>query len=376
MSGGGGGGSAPAPDPNIGIAALKNAQLGEKWLATANEQFGIANQRQAVLDALTSEVTRDQLGASRTAQQWAREDRDRDMSVFRPMQDEFIDTAKNWDSPERQAQVAAEARADVAEAAAIQQQQRAREMAAMGVDPTSGRYAGIERAADLATGLQMAGAQNTARNTVRNQALGLKADAINMGKGLGINPGASLGLGVSAGGQALAGQAAANQAANSNVGILQNGYGQAMQGYTNQANILQNQYNSQLGAWTAQQQAASQESAGLFGGLGSMVGMMGASMFMSDEDAKEDKKPSSGNLAKVRGLRIDDWNYKAGSGEDPAPRHTGTYAQDFQRETGRGNGKTIPVVDAIGVTMGAIQELADDVDGLKRAVSRGIRQGA
>jgi hypothetical protein len=37
-------------------------------------------------------------------------------------------------------------------------------------------------------------------------------------------------------------------------------------------------------------------------------------------------------------------------------------AQDFKRETGLGDGKNIHVVDALGVAMGAIQELAEKVD--------------
>ena len=87
----GGGGSAPAADPNIGKAALKNAQIGEDWLKFAKEQFEVSNERQVGQDKLANEVTQQQLDSSKQAQEWATADRDRYETVFRPMQDQFID---------------------------------------------------------------------------------------------------------------------------------------------------------------------------------------------------------------------------------------------------------------------------------------------
>lgn len=39
-----GGSSAPRPDPNIGIAALKSAELGEKMLGWMKDQSDVTNQ--------------------------------------------------------------------------------------------------------------------------------------------------------------------------------------------------------------------------------------------------------------------------------------------------------------------------------------------
>jgi hypothetical protein len=39
-------------------------------------------------------------------------------------------------------------------------------------------------------------------------------------------------------------------------------------------------------------------------------------------------------------------------------------AQDFKRVTGLGDGRSISVIDAIGVTMGAVKELAEKIDTL------------
>jgi len=269
----GGGGSAPSPDPNIGIAALKEAQLSEQSLNFAREQFAIANQRQDAQDKIANEVTQNQLEAAKQSQGWATEDRERYKTVFQPMQDEFIDTAKNWDSAERQNKLSAEAKADVMTNAAQQRQATQRTQAGMGVSPTSGRFAGVDRASELGTALSAAGAQNNARNQVRKEGVSMRADAVNMGNGLAVNPATSLGLGVSSGSAAMGTTSGNNAQAAGNNAIMQNGYNTAMNGYSNQASILNQQYGNQLNAWQAKQQASASSSGALMGGIGSIAGM-------------------------------------------------------------------------------------------------------
>lgn len=264
---------APSPDPAIGQAALKEAQLGEDWLAFAREQFKTSTYRQVEQDKLANEVTRNQLDASRQAQGWATADRQRYDEVFKPLQDEFIDTAKNWDSAERQDKLAAEAKADVINNATMARQASERNMASMGVDPTSGRYAGVDRAGSQATALAAAGAENTARNTVRKEGVAMRADAVNMGSGLAVNPATSLGLSSQTGSAAM-GTTSANNAQSAGLGsIMGQGYQAAMQGYGSQASILNQQYANQLNAWQAKEQANASATGGLWGGIGSMAGM-------------------------------------------------------------------------------------------------------
>ena len=260
---------APSPDPNIGKAAMKEAELGEDWLKFTEEQFKISNERQVGQDKLANEVTQQQIDSSKQAQGWATADRDRYETVFRPMQDQFIDEANSWDSAERQSARAAEAKADVMNNSALARQASERNMASMGVDPTSGRYAGVTRAGDQATALSAAGAENNARSTVRKEGVGMRADAINMGNGLAVNPATSLGLSSSTGSAAYGTTAANNAQAAGNAAIMGQGYQGAMSGYNSQASILNQQYGSQLNAWQAQQQASS----GLWSGIGSAAGM-------------------------------------------------------------------------------------------------------
>lgn len=361
--------SAPSPDPRIGEAALKQAELGQQSLDFWKEQMGIANERQKGQDAIANQVTQQQLDAAKQAQQWATEDRGRWNSVFKPMQDEFIDTAKNWDSAERQNKLAAEASADVLTNSAQQRDATNRQQAAMGVDPRSGRYQGVDRAAELATGLNVAGAQNNARNTVRKEGVAMKADAINMGSGLAVNPATSLGLGVSSGSAAMGTTSANNAQAAGHAGMMQNGFNSAMQGQAGMASALNNQYSNQLNAWSAQQQANANSTGSLFGGLGSLAGM--GLMAFSSKDYKEDKKPIEGGLDAVNAMPVEEWKYKDGIAD--GGEHIGPYAEDFQKATGKGNGKMIPVMDAVGVTMKAVQELDKKVEQLGRSVKRPAR---
>lgn len=354
---------APAPDPQIGEAAKMQAQISADWLDFAREAYGVANDRQVDIDALTKKVTEQQLATQDQANTWAREDRNRYKSVFQPMEDQYVQDAQNWDSAERQDKMASEAKADVLTNAAQQRQASQRSMSAMGVSPTSGRFAGVDRAGEMQTGLAAAGAQNTARNTVRNQGMGMRADAINMGKGLPSQAAGSAGLGLTAGSSALNSNLAANASWGSNNAIMTNGFGGAANGYANQANILNQQYQGQLSAWATQQQASSSNFGGLMGGIGSMAGMF----MSSSKDVKEDKVPVDGALDAIKGMPIEEWSYKAGEGD--GGRHIGAYAEDFQRETGKGNGKSIPIIDAIGVNMKATQELDQKVEMLADAVS-------
>lgn len=356
----GGGSDAPAPDPNIGIAALKQAETWQQWLDFARQQFEVGNERQDEIDKLTSEVTGAQLESMRDSNARADEMWDRYQKVFRPEQDRYIAEARDWDSAERQAEVAAEAKATVMGNAAAAQQQSQRQMASMGVSPTSGRFAGVERATATGTALAAAGAQNQARNQVRTQGLALQEGLANMGQGATSTSAQQVGLGLNSGNSATGNMNAANAQWQGNNQIMGQGFQGAMQGYAGQANTLSNLYGQQLSAWSAQKQADSASAAGLMSGIGQLVGSGAALYMMSSKDAKEDKRPVEGSARDaVDQMPVEQWKYKDGMGD--GGEHIGPYAEDFQAATGKGDGKTIPVVDAIGVTMKAVQELSSDV---------------
>lgn len=93
------------------------------------------------------------------------------------------------------------------------------------------------------------------------------------------------------------------------------------------------------------------------GGLGGLAGL-GPFMLVSDVAAKKEVRPA--NIASVLGaleeLPVSEWSY---IDEPGTPRHIGPMAQDFLKAFGYGGDPTrIAVVDAFGVALACIKELA------------------
>lgn len=278
FGGGKGGGSAPAADPAIGQAALANVELGKDWLSFAQDQFAEGNVRQAATDALNTKVINQQLTTQDQANTWGQEDRARTKNVFQPVEDAFVKTANEYDTPDKQAAAAAIAKADVMAGAATTQQASTRQMASMGISPESGRFAGITRAQDTNTALAAAGAQNNARQIVRDKGLALKADAVNMGKGLASSTAAAYGIGTNAGNSAVANNQSGNQNFYQNQGVMSQGFNGAVGANNSAGSMLNNLYGNQLNAWSTQQQANATSSAGTGQMIGSLA-MAGATAY-------------------------------------------------------------------------------------------------
>lgn len=265
---------------------------------------------------------------ARLMMNWGKEDRARYESVFQPLENKFVADAAGYDTPERRAAEAQKAAATVGTQAATARGIQDRQMQAMGVNPASGRYADSAGRSGMAEGLARVGAQNMAEKQVMDEGQNRMLRAIGLGQGLATNPGTSMALG---------------------------------------SDMMNAQYNNQMNAWSANQNSMSS----LMGGLGSLAGA-GMSTFgptmmpmmFSSKKLKTDKVPARGALRAVENMPVEEWTYKKGVAD--GKRHIGTYAEDFKRETGKGDGKSIPIVDAIGVTMGAVKELSAKVDNLAR----------
>lgn len=309
----------PKPDERIGEAAVLQAEIGREYLDFMKGQSDISNT-------------------------WAQQDRDRYRNVFEPLQDDFIQRTQDRiaagpdyskvDGDVRRAQ------ADVSTAFDSAQQQQQRSLAARGVRPDAGASVEATRRSEVAEGLASAGAANSTRLASRARAdaeLAMEeANAINLGSGLAVNPATSLGL--------------SNNSASA-------GFSGAQRGYAGMASGLQGQFNSQMQGYSA---AAAQNSS-LWGGIGSLAGL---AISLSSKDYKTDKAPVRDPLSQLMDMPVEEWSYKDGIADNGAARHVGPYAEDFHKATGKGDGKTIPLQDMIGVTAGAVQQLADKVDKL------------
>ncbi|MGP9804023.1 tail fiber domain-containing protein [Paracoccus sp. NSM] len=305
---------APQADPNIGIAALKSAELGEKHLEWMKGQAEITNQ-------------------------WASEDRADWREIFKPIRDEYVRDAKNWDTPQRRQQAQREAIADVRMQGRVADGSRIRQAMAMGINPNSGKFLTAQRDGANDMALAAVGAGNMARDRIEAQGEQRVASAINMGAGLGVNPAQSMQI--------------SNGAASS-------GFNGAMQGYGQQGSLLNTQFQQQMQAYEAKQSSRGS----LFGAIGSVAGManwgkIGATVLpmLSSKKAKTNKKPikDGAGIEAVRKMPVEQWDYKPGMGD--GGRHVGAYAEDFQKATGQGDGKTIDIPSYLGTLTKAVQDI-------------------
>lgn len=311
-----GGGSAPEPDKNIGLAALRTAEIGEDYLSWMQDQAQITNR-------------------------WANEDRARYKETYEPLQDQFIAEAQGYDTPERRTQQATAAVADVEQQAQIARAAQDRRMAAMGVTPGSGRFEDQTRRTEMDTALAKAGAGNITRRRVEDTGRALRANAVNMGSGFAVNPATSIGI--------------------SNSG-MSSGANAAMSGNQRMGDLLNQDYQNRYNAWAADQQ----QGAGLWGALGTIAGALPWTTMLSSKEAKENKRPETGILDALKDVPVERWNYKEGLGD--GGEHVGPYAEDMAEKMGVGDGKTIKFQDALGITMGAVKELDEKVDQIAEAV--------
>lgn len=306
-------GSAPDPDPAMGEAAKMSAQTGQDMLAFMRGQADITNQ-------------------------WAEQDRSRYQNVYQPLEDQYIQDANDAMDPRKIGQTAdlrsSEAVGDVRQQFALQRDADNRRSRSMGVRPDSGRDAALDSSRGNAEALAAAGASNLARRSSitadEAKAEGMRSNAINLGKGLAVNPGTSMGL--------------------SN-GAAQAGFSGAQQGYGQQADILNQDYQGRMQAWQSNQGALG----GLASGLGAVAGALPWATIMSSKELKTDKKPAKNSLGAIRKMPVEKWKYKDGVAD--GGEHVGPYAEDFAAATGQGDGKTIDAISMMGLTMGAVKEL-------------------
>jgi hypothetical protein len=372
---------APLPDPKIGQAAERQAAIGEEYLAFTKEQFAVSTAMQKDLQETSKQVSDYFLNA-------AKEDRDRYETVFKPIEDEFIKLANEFDSPAKQAEAAGRARTDVMQAAEIERGAQERRMQSVGIRPDSGKYEGIQRAVGLGTVATSVDAQNRAKTDLRDKAIALKGAAIDMGKGLPASAGANMGAGLSATGVPISTH-------QQSTGIMQPGVSGAMAGQKGMGEGYNNLYKGAMSAWESQNKLDAANAAGIGNFAGMVLGAglsegssdsiigKGASalggaamkalpmMFLSSKKAKENRKPVKEGeaLDAVKKMPVDEYDYKPGQGD--GGHHVGPMAEDFARETGKGDGRGIAVQDAIGVTMGAIKDLSAKVDRIAKAVGIG-----
>lgn len=365
----------PDPDPNVGRAARDQAAIGREQLAFSREQY--ADQK-AYMDQLQPFIDHylasnmEQLDLTNEQNRQAFEDY---QNLYRPNELKYMEDVAAAGSQEKQDAAAAAAGAGIQQQIDLQRQITARDNASMGIAPESGRSQSTGRVSEILAATARAGAENAARVAEEQRGVSARAGAVGVGRGQ-----AQLALG---------GVQVGNQTTGAGIGagvtpfnMNQQAGGQFISGLDAAGTSITRGGQLSLNAWEAQQKAQQQQSAGLGGlfslgakaagaGMGS-GGLAAALSILSDEELKTDKKPVSGRQLQkaVKGMRVERWKYADGVVDDGGQEYVGTYAQDFAKTTGVGDGHTIPVASAIGVLQGALKQTINDVENLARLVAR------
>ncbi|MEN4919450.1 tail fiber domain-containing protein [Achromobacter spanius] len=346
-------------DPAVGRAQEANAQIGMRaqdlaernfeWNKELTDQF--APIYQGLMNNALSEATKN---AERGDDQWQQY-----KDVFQPIENKMAEEAMNYDSPEEVARREGLAAATVGRQFDNTQEQTSREMARMGVSPTSslGSTAMTDQA--NARALATAGAVTKERNDTKILGMSLRENAARFGRnqtGTGIAASqASLQAGNAATG-VMGAQAAQGNAAGTGQGLL----GTASSAYNSMGNLGMSQMQMQ-------QQANSSSQAG----LGSLIGtgMMAGAMMFSSKELKEGGSPVDDDAA-LDGLTrvpVESWKYQDGVAD--GGRHVGPYAEDMQAAFGdevAPGGVGLDMISVSGKHHAAIRALAKKVDRLEQ----------
>lgn len=277
--------SDPPPPPDLGPMSEASEEIARIQQETAREQLNWAREQDTMNRETLNRVLDIQLPAMEDQARWAKEDRARYETMFRPFEDKFVEEAQNYDTEERRQREMGGAIADVNTQFDAQRRNSLQRLESYGVDPSETRNAALDIGVRTQQAMAQVGAANTARNRVEDVGRALRSDAINLGRGALSNAAGFYNQAVASGSQGVNN---ANQTTATGAGALQSSLGfsgQALQGYNQSANIQSQGYNNQMAGW----QAGANQTAGMMQGAGAIAGM-----FMADGG---DIDPTDGMVA-------------------------------------------------------------------------------
>ena len=237
----------PQANASVEIARI-NQQTAADQLAWAKEQD--ANNR-----ALLERVVGVQLPIMEQTFAQAQRDRQRYEEVFVPMEDRLIAEADSFDSPQRQATERGRAIADVNSAFDAERRNAAARLESFGIDPSQTRAAALDVGVRTAQAAAAAGAATTAGNRVEDMGRAMRADVVNLGRGLPSQVAQSYGQSAATGQGALGGALNTSSTGAALRTSNQGAINASLSGYGQGANIMSQGYQNQLAGFNASQNA-------------------------------------------------------------------------------------------------------------------------
>ncbi len=290
-----------APEaPDLTPMAEGSAETARMAQETAREQLAWAREQDGMNRQLLDRVLTGQETIQQDQLQNAQQDRARYEQTFQPIEDNLVSEFQNYDSPERRAQERGRAMSDVSQSFDAARRNSLQRLESYGVDPSQTRNAALDIGVRTAQAAATAGAASAADRSTEQTGRALRAEAINIGRGLPSNVAASYGQSLQAGNsmvgnanQTTAATSGAFQGANGAMNTSINGFGQA-------GNTMAQGYQGQMAQFNANQQATT----GMLQAAGGIAGM-----FMAD----------GGDVKKRQALTIDNDTGDAVYESQPGP---------------------------------------------------------
>jgi len=351
----------PDPDPAIGeaqrIIADNSTKMLDFFTNYYQETLAPLQMKQT---ALTERLNEDYLSGRAEQRDVERENIDRFRRLYQPLEEQTVRDAAEYDSAGNIARRSGIAAANVNQAYSNARDQSTRALSRMGINPNSSAFAATNDRLTRAQALDTAGARTGAAFDTMDKGIALRSGAVAQGRGLPNIAGQFAQIGNQSGAQAGA-VGAQNLAGAQNVGnFMGQGYSMANAGMAQSGQLGVANYNAQVNAANVAGNPMME-----ILGMGTRLGAA-ALMAPSSKEYKTDKvRVSEGAaLSALRRMPIEEYSYRPGIVDGGAKRHVGTYAENFQQETGMGDGRSIPIQDAIGVTMAAVKDLDRKVSAL------------
>jgi hypothetical protein len=297
------------------LANASNA-ANERMSQLGQDQLDFSKQQYEQNNPLMQDIARKQGLAMDQQMAQGKDYFDYNKSTFRPLEQQMVADAQNFDTDAMRNQLATKAAADSSMAFGMQNQANERRMASMGVNPNSGRFQGMAQQSGLMQSANRAGAMTGARERAQQMGHARKMDAASLGRGLSGASSAAYGGANNAGNSAVGNYGVAGQ---QYMGGMAQGAGTIGSGYSMQLGGLGNVLNQQT------QMSMNAADNGIGAALGGIAGAAASVYTGSDIRLKENIEHAG--VDELTGLNLYDFNYKWNS-----KRFRGVMAQEVMKD--------------------------------------------
>lgn len=271
--------------PDYGPLAQASTEAARIMTGLGREQLDFARDQYNRSAPILESIANQQIAAQNEQMAQARDYYNYQQQTFRPLERSIVADAQRFNTEAYRNQLASQAAADAGLAFAQTQAANQRSMAAMGVNPNSGRFAGLNNQSNLSLAAQRAGIMTGTRTQAEQMGYARQLDAAGLGRGLSGASTAAYGGANTAG--SMAGGNAQSAGLNYMAGMGQ-GAGTIGSGLNMQMQGLSSVLNAQTQTYINSNDSLLADLGGFMGGAAGLAKSGGfAALFGSDRRIKE-----------------------------------------------------------------------------------------